>query len=141
MVHHFTRFFFHFIWATWEREPLITAEIEPYAYRLIKEQSEANNCQVIALGGIADHVHLFIAAPPTFYAPDLMKSVKGVSSHRLNEAYGRPGWAFKWQSRYSGHTVSAKDVLMITGYIEKQKRHHADGTLIPNAELPSQTQV
>ncbi len=129
MSHNYTRLFYHFVWATWNRMPLLTGEIEAKAYALIRSQCTAANAEVIAIGGIENHVHLLVSLPAVQELPEFIKAIKGVSSRTLNQIYDRPAWSFKWQGRYGVTTVSPSHVGLITHYIENQKQHHADGTL------------
>ena len=84
MAHNYTRLFYHFVWATWDRTPLLTGEVEARAYALIRHQCAEQVCQVHALGGVEDHVHLLVSLPTTLNVADFIKSVKGASSRALN---------------------------------------------------------
>lgn len=132
----YSKGFYHFVWATWDREPLLTDDKEQHAYALIRQQCQRLKVEIIALGGICDHVHLLVTLPTTVCIADFMESVKGISANALNKAYGSPTFSFKWQGGYGYHTVSASHVQVICRYIENQKQHHVAGTLWPNSELP-----
>ena len=56
--------FLHLVWATWDRLPLIDPELERRLYRMLVSQAQDQGCQVLALNGMPDHVHLFVAFPP-----------------------------------------------------------------------------
>lgn len=134
MAHNYSRLFYHFVWATWDRTPLLTGEIEARAYSLLRGQCSAMDAKLHAVGGIDNHVHLLVSLPATVSVAEFVKSAKGVSSRALNEAFARPAWSFKWQGRYGVHTVSPSQVGIITGYVENQKRHHATGDLWLSSE-------
>ena len=134
MSHNYLRLFYHFVWATWDRTPLLTAEVEEKAYALIRQQVTTCGGEVFAIGGVEDHVHLLVSLPPTLVLSDFIKSVKGVPSRALNETFGRPAWSFTWQGRYGAITVCPSHVGLIRGYVEKQKQHHADGSLRASCE-------
>lgn len=118
------------------REPLLMDDKERHAYALIRQQCAVAKAEMLALGGIADHVHLFVALPPTVTIADFMKDVKGASARAMNNAHGSSTWAFKWQGGYSYDTICEAHVGRIVHYIENQKQHHADGTMLPACELP-----
>jgi putative transposase len=82
---------------------------------------------------IEDHIHLFITIPTTITIANLVKQVKGVSSHFVNETL-RPATQFKWQASYGAFTVSRWDVDRIIAYIQRQKEHHAADTLLQEYE-------
>jgi putative transposase len=90
----FTQMYVHCVWATWNREPLITEEVQPMLYRAIVQQCRDLKCTVIAIGGIEDHVHLLVGFPTTLAIAELVKKVKGSSSRLANDA---DDWFFKWQ--------------------------------------------
>jgi putative transposase len=124
----FTQLYLHCVWATWDRLLLITPHVEDVIYASIHAKSRELKCEVLALGGMADHLHLLVRFPTTLSVADLVKSVKGTSSH-LQTQQAAPGNFFKWQGGYGAFTVSPDIVPSVTTYILNQKRHHADGKL------------
>jgi len=125
--------FLHLVWATWDRLPLITPDIERRLYRNIESEARKQGCTVLALNGTEDHVHLVVIFPTTITIADLLKQVKGVSSHFVNETL-RPPAQFKWQGSYGAFTVSRWDVDRIKEYVKHQKEHHQSGELVPEFE-------
>ncbi|MBX0331540.1 IS200/IS605 family transposase, partial [Oscillochloris sp. ZM17-4] len=125
--------FIHLVWATWDRLPLITPGIERRLYRTMQATVEGLGCTVLALNGVEDHVHVFVSLPSTVDLAHLMKQVKGVSSHFVNQTL-RPSSPFKWQGGYGAFSVSRWDVEMIIGYIRRQKEHHGRADLRPELE-------
>jgi REP element-mobilizing transposase RayT len=89
----------------------------------------------MALGGVADHVHLLIDLPATLAISDLLKHVKGTSSHLVTQ-HLQPGQFFKWQGAYAAFSVDPLQTSTVIRYIVRQAEHHAAGTLIPAWELP-----
>ncbi len=127
------RLYLHLVWGTWDRQPLITPDIERPLYRCIQKEAQAQNCKVLALNGVADHVHLLVSFPATLTVADLVKQVKGVSSRFVNDQLS-PATYFKWQGFYGAFTVSRWDVAKIKNYIKRQKEHHAANDLRPEFE-------
>jgi len=121
--------YLHLNWATWDRLPLVTPDIERRLYRNIESEAMKMGCTVLALNGVPDHVHLLVKYPATITIADLVKQVKGVSSHFVNEEL-KPKDFFKWQGNYGAFTVSRWDLDKIIGYIKKQKEHHSAGDLV-----------
>ena len=124
----FTQLFLHCVWTTWDRLPLITPEYERSIYALILSKCQELKCHVLALGGITDHVHLLVRLPTTISVADLMKEVKGASSHLVTHQVAA-GEFFKWQGAYGAFTVSKDVVDEVQAYIERQKEHHANQNL------------
>ena len=134
MRHNKLSLFVHLIWSTWDRVPLINESIERRLYRMIQQQSEMHGCKILAIGGVADHVHLLLEFPTTIDLSTLVKNIKGPSSLFANDELGFGG-SFKWQASYAAFSVSRWDVGKIQLYIEQQKEHHAKGTVKTALEL------
>ena len=58
MPHSYTHLYIHFVWATWDRAPIITPALEAPLYACITRECRDLKCVVIALGGTEDHVHV-----------------------------------------------------------------------------------
>jgi REP-associated tyrosine transposase len=125
--------FIHFVWATWDRLPLIDPNLERRLYRLLADQAQDQGCKVLALNGMPDHVHLVVQIPATAAMADLIKQIKGASSRFVNEVV-RPEAIFKWQGSYGAFSVSRWDLERIVGYVQGQKEHHRAGELFPEWE-------
>lgn len=115
--------YLHLVWATWDRLPLITPDIERRLYRNIESQVREAKGTVLALNGDSTHVHLVVSLPATITIASLVKQVKGVSSHFVNETL-QPETQFKWQGGYPAFTVSRWDLSKVVGYVKRQKEHH-----------------
>jgi putative transposase len=123
----------HFVWGTWDRLPLVTLDRERDLYRYIETVCKGDKCEVLAIGGMPDHVHLLILFQNTLSVADLMNHVKGGSSRFVSEKLA-PGQWFAWQSNYGAFSISRRDRNMVIRYINNQKQHHREGTLWPDAE-------
>ncbi len=127
----------HLIWATWDRLPLITPQIERRLLRNIESEAQGMGCKVLALNAMPDHVHLLVSVPSTVSIADLTKQVKGVSSHFAGDTLGLKG-EFKWQGTYGAFSVSRWDLERIIGYVERQKEHHREEDLVAEWEEVSE---
>ena len=134
MADAYLRLFYHFVWATRDREPLLVGDIEQFAYALMRQKCREKDCVLAAIGGTENHVHLLVSLPSTLCIAEFVKSVKGASAHLVNVAHGSPTWGFKWQGGYGVHTVSPAHVSTVRRYIENQKQRHAENTLWPGSE-------
>ena len=120
--------YLHLVWATLGREPLLTAEVERPVYRCIEKEAKRLKCEVLAIGGMPDHVHLCVKISPSLSIAHLMNYVKGVSSHFVHDQL--PGdLPFRWQEGYGVFSISPNQVSRVLAYIEGQKRHHAENSL------------
>lgn len=137
MRSNFTQLYLHCVWATWDRLPLIIPDIQKAIYAAIIAECTQMQCTAIAIGGITDHVHLLIGFPPTINISELIKQVKGSSSHLVTHKI-RPGEFFKWQGSYGAFTVSHDAIDRVANYIRNQAIHHQQKSMIPIWELNHQ---
>ena len=126
------RLYVHLVWATWGRLPLITPEIRQRLYGVIQHHASKLRCEVIAIGGIEDHVHVLLRFAPTVVIADLVGRMKGASSYLAQQVLGH---TFKWQGSYGAYSVSRFGLDRVRAYILNQEAHHRDGTTIPDLEV------
>ena len=122
----FTQLYLHAVWATWDRLPLITPDLELRLYGAINDKCRELKAVPLALGGMPDHLHLLVRLPTTISVADLVKDVKGSSSHLVTHEI-KPEF-FKWQGAYGAFTLAKTDVPFIIEYIRRQNQHHAEAT-------------
>jgi putative transposase len=126
--------FVHFVWATWDRLPLLTGEVERGVYRTIGAKCQELDAEMVALGGIEDHIHLLVCFPATLTIAELVRSIKGASSHLVTHQISVPGEFFKWQGAYGAFSVSPQQLEQVRNYIMHQREHHALGSLVQEWE-------
>ncbi len=115
--------YLHLVWGTWDRAPLLTEEIKRTVYRVIGAECVGLGTEIVAIGGMEDHVHLLVRVPPTLAPADLMKRAKGISTHLVNTQL-LPGASFRWRGGYGAVSVSPRHLAQITSYIARQKEHY-----------------
>ena len=123
----------HLVWATWDRLPLITPGMEQPLYNAMAAKCEEMHCQPLAIGGMPDHVHVLVSIPTTISIAEVVKGIKGSTSHLMTHVVA-PDVPFKWQGLYGAFTVSKSGVERVMVYIRAQKAHHAEQTLIGDLE-------
>jgi putative transposase len=126
------RTYYHLVWATRDRAPLITNDLEAELYDYIQAKLKSLNCPFHAIGGIADHLHLIISIPPSLSIADVVMRIKGSSSHHINSKY--PNQSFAWQREYGVFSLGGKQLETAIAYVNYQKKHHAEQTLITSLE-------
>jgi len=131
MRHPRTLLYVHLVWATWERAPLITADIRERVYAVMQHHASQLGAQVIAIGGIEDHVHVLLRFPPTLAISVLVGRMKGASSFLAAQVLGHP---FRWQGAYGAFSLSRADVKRVRAYVLNQEQHHRAGTLSATLE-------
>ncbi len=122
------RLLYHVIWGTKNRAPLLTQEIEKNLFGYLRGKAYAINCNIIAINGVEDHIHLAITIPPAIAVARAVGRLKGASAYHLNQNFPLAPY-FAWQSSYGVLPLSEKDLVYVVGYIDRQKQHHAANLL------------
>jgi putative transposase len=128
--------FYHIVWATKNREPLLSPELEPIVHSFLRSKALGLGATVFALNGMADHIHLIVTIPPQFAVARFIGQVKGATSARINKGtfLSQP---FAWQEEYSIFSFDKKRLSNHVAYVEHQKEHHTQGTTISSLEQPN----
>ncbi len=123
----------HLVWATWDRQPFITPAIERDLHRTIEAICRDCGCDVLAIGGMPDHVHILVTLPTTISLADVVRRVKSGSSTYANRTLVEKD-SFRWQGNYGAFTVCAGCRQKVVAYIENQKKRHAVNNIWATAE-------
>ena len=75
------------------------------------------------IGGMPDHIHLFVELPPTESVAAFVQHLKTVSSKWMADNALFPHFR-GWAREYAALSYSIRDKEMITNYIRNQKVHH-----------------
>jgi putative transposase len=126
------RTYYHFVWATYQRQALLTDDREALLYPYIKTKAKRLECNLHAIGGVADHIHLVVSIPPKLAIAEFVQKIKASSSHYLNHVDGLSNGekSFAWQREYGVFTLGGQQLARAIAYAEKQKHHHAKSTII-----------
>jgi len=116
--------FYHLVFSTKNRRKLIRQDIESRVWQYIGGISRKNGFVAIQVGGIDDHIHVLVMAPPKMEPSKIAKLIKGGSSRWIHQEF--PDLAtFAWQDGFSVFTVSLSIVPKVDSYIRDQRRHHS----------------
>jgi len=129
----FYQLFYHFVWATKERQPLLTPEIEPKIHDFLRAKAIGLGATVFALDGTVNHVHLVVSVPPKISIAKFVGQIKAVASTKFNKS-GQSQTPFFWQDEYGAFSFDGKRLSNYIAYVEHQKRHHANHSTIPILE-------
>ncbi len=122
MPNRFVQLWCHVVFATRGRTPWITAAIEPDLHAYMGGVVTRRKGQLVAVGGMPDHVHLLIQASPAFPLSSLVQEIKGASSRWMSLRLEAS--VFAWQRGYGLFSVSAYQVPRVKRYIANQQQHH-----------------
>ncbi|MCA9903018.1 MAG: IS200/IS605 family transposase [Anaerolineae bacterium] len=125
----FVRCFYHVIWATKYRAPLITPDVERALLQTVREKSQMLGCPILAIEAVEDHIHVAVANVPRIAVAEWVRQVKGLSSRQINALFPDRELRFAWQESYGVLTFGAKNLEFVVEYVNRQKAHHAANTL------------
>jgi len=123
MPHSFNKIWIHAIWATKERMPILHPSIEQQVYQFLTHQLRELGCPVRIINGMPDHIHCLFLLNSQKSIADVIKQIKGSSSHYVNQQNLIPE-KFAWQTGYAAFSVSESGVEKVFKYIQNQKQHH-----------------
>jgi putative transposase len=117
----YTKLYFHTVFSTKDRRPLIGADWEERLYAVIGGIVREHGGVLLAAGGTEDHVHLLVSAKPTVALSSLLRDIKSNSSNWMHEHITKD---FAWQVGFSAFTVSHSGLPEVKAYLANQKEHH-----------------
>jgi putative transposase len=116
----------HIVFSTKHREPWITEDLRPRLYDYMGGIIRGERGVLYDIGGIEDHLHLYLRWRPDASISDLMQRTKAHSSRWVHQTFPKLG-RFAWQEGYSVFTVSKSQELAVKHYIATQReRHHKE---------------
>jgi putative transposase len=124
----FWRLYYHIVWATYNREPLIVPELEQELYSYLTGKVVALESILHAIGGTSDHIHVVVSVPPKVALSAFIGTLKGSSSHHVNHLPGAAG-NFGWQDEYGVVSFAERHLPQVIRYVQRQKEHHQTGRL------------
>ena len=119
----YSQILLHVVFSTKHRKPWITLEVASRLYSYMGGIIRSEKGVLYSIGGIEDHVHLYLRWRPDATVSDLMRTVKARSSKWVHENFSTLD-AFAWQEGYSVFSVSKSQEIVVKTYIAEQAEHH-----------------
>lgn len=119
----YSQLLLHFVFSTKSRERWIDQTLAERLYPYIGGIVRAEKGALLEIGGVADHVHLYVRWRTDKSVAELMRIVKGHSSKWVHENYPQLR-GFAWQEGYSVFSVSKSQEPEVRKYIAAQADHH-----------------
>jgi putative transposase len=119
----YSQLLLHVVFSTKTRTPWITADIAERLYPYIGGIIRSEKGVLYDIGGVEDHVHLYLRWRTDGAISNLMRTVKARSSKWVHDTF--PALRdFAWQEGYSVFSVSKSQEDIVKKYIAKQAEHH-----------------
>jgi putative transposase len=126
-MHSFISSLHHCVFATKGREPWLTPDIRERLWPYLGGIARENDMKTLAIGGVADHVHLLLSLSATMSVSKAMQLLKGNSSKWLHETFPRLR-SFAWQEGYGAFSIGVSGIEETRLYINNQEEHHRTRT-------------
>jgi REP element-mobilizing transposase RayT len=127
MANTYTALFYHIIFSTKNRVAHIKPDIENRVWAYIGGVARKHQMTALQIGGVDDHIHALVMAPPTYAPSEIAKFLKGDSSKWIHEEFPELH-GFAWQDGYGAFTVSKSNLPSVIQYIQNQREHHRTKT-------------
>jgi putative transposase len=132
--HSYSRCWLHLIWTTLAREPMLTRPAAAKTSRFLNQYAVEKNIYMKINYFNPEHVHALIDLPTSKSIEEIVKLLKGSSSHWINENRLLRG-RFSWGRGYGAFSVSHSHIDQVAAYIANQQEHHRKKTFEQEFEL------
>ena len=112
----------HIVFSTKLRQPQITPDVQPRLFEYVGGILRNHSCQLVAAGGMPDHVHLLASLGRTVAVADAVRLIKTNSSAWMHDELVLHD--FQWQSGYGAFAVSYSQLDQVKFYLDNQEQHH-----------------
>ena len=127
MANTYTQIYLHIVFAVQNRISLIQPEWKDEIYKYITGIIKNDGHKLIAINGVANHLHIAIGYKPHQLIPELLQDIKANSSKWINEKRFVRG-KFNWQAGYGAFSFSHSQMDAVVKYINNQEQHHKKKT-------------
>ncbi len=117
--------YFHLVWATKKREPLIDRQMADFLSQFLPAKCEELEVRLLEQGILCDHAHLLLSLRPTHYIPEVVNYLKGTASHEANH-HQEFANSLYWTRGYHIDTVSKRSLNTAQAYVRSQYQRHPD---------------
>ncbi len=126
-MHSFSSSLHHCVFATKGREAVLIPQLRERLWPYLGGIARENGIKVLAIGGMADHVHVLLSLPATMSVAKAMQLLKGNSSKWIHETFPKLK-SFAWQEGYGAFSIGVSGIEETRAYIRNQEEHHRTRT-------------
>jgi len=123
MANTYSQIYIQIVFAVKNRNALINSSWEEKLYQYITGIVKNKEQKLIAINGVADHIHIFIGLKPTCCLSDLVREVKKASTVFINDNK-LSKYKFNWQAGFGAFSYSKSHIDAVYNYVMNQKAHH-----------------
>ena len=117
---------YHLVWITKYRYKVLRGDVRLRVREIIRQVCAENGVRIISGVLSSDHVHMLVSIPPKLSVSDLMRKMKGRSSHKVQRefpALKKRYWGRHfWGRGYFCATNGAVTEGVVLQYLENHDR-------------------
>jgi putative transposase len=117
---------YHIVFSTKERCTFIDVKWRDRLHAYLGGIVRSLDGVALAIGGVADHVHLLVGLNATHSVAQIVREVKVASTKWVHSEIQLP--IFSWQEGYGAFTVGPNSCDAVVKYILNQEEHHRTKT-------------
>lgn len=119
----YSQIYIQIVFAVKNRNALIDGSWEERLYEYITGIIQNKGQKLIAINGVANHVHIFIGMKPSCCLSDLVREIKKSSNDFITENKFCSS-KFNWQEGFGAFSYSHSQIDSVYKYVMNQKEHH-----------------
>jgi len=123
MANTYTQLFVHSTFSVKNRMKLILPQFKNELYKYITGIIRNKKHKLYAIGGVEDHIHVFISMRPDVSVSDMIKDIKMNSTNWINDKKFLKT-KFAWQEGFGAFTYAKSQADKVCKYILNQEKHH-----------------
>jgi putative transposase len=123
----FSQLYVQTVFSVKHRQALILPEFEENLYKYTTGIVENRGHKMLAIGGMPDHIHIFIGLKPAESISSLVAEIKKATNTFIEDNRFSP-FKFDWQAGYGAFSYSRSHIDAVCKYILNQKEHHQKRT-------------
>jgi len=78
---------YHLVWCPKRRKSILVDAVKERLNQIVREVCKERQVDILAMEIMPDHIHLFISTNPDMPVQDVIKYIKGRSSHHLRQEF------------------------------------------------------
>jgi putative transposase len=123
----FSQVYIQIVFAVKGRENMISKTWKTELYKYISGIITNKGQKAIIVGGMSDHIHVFVGLKPSMPISNLVRDIKNNSSNFINSKKFVRG-KFSWQEGYGAFSYGHSQIDQVYNYILNQEQHHSKKT-------------
>ena len=123
MANTYTQLYIHLVFSPKNRDALIQKEWKDDLEKYITGIVQNHKHKMLAIGGMPDHIHIFIGYDVNQTIPDLVENIKTSTNAWIKEKR-LSKFHFEWQKGYGAFSHSRSQLETVVKYVLNQEEHH-----------------